>query len=449
MSKNFIDTFRLLKEREDFDVVRSNIEKDAVFFGANLWVLFFAILIASLGLNIDSTPVVIGAMLISPLMGPILGVGTGLATNDVKLVRKAFLNYAFAAGVGLVSSTIYFLLSPIDDAHAEILSRTLPTVYDVLIALFGGFAGIIAISTKHKGNVIPGVAIATALMPPLCTAGYGLATWQLHYFLGAFYLYIINSVFISVATFTTAYLLRFPIRRYEDPKVERRERVVIWAVIIITLLPSIYLGYDIVGQKKFIKRADQFIDSESALPNDYLLSRNVDAKKKIITLTYGGQKISDAQIEALKLKLKYYELTDASLEIKQGFSFLSEPKEIIKDNKNSEQLEQLGLALQQNEIQRAFLQSKLDSMNRQDSLSTQIFSELKIQYPQLTEAILQPVTLTADSLMRNPTYLVLLHMPRPISKSERDKVENWLKVRLKIDQITVLIETSSGSLLRK
>ncbi|MDH4089366.1 MAG: DUF389 domain-containing protein [Cyclobacteriaceae bacterium] len=439
MNIKFLNTFRLLKEKENFDVVRANIEKDAEFYGTNLWVLFFAILIASLGLNIDSTAVVIGAMLISPLMGPIVGVGAGLAINDVALLRKASVNYAFAAGVGLVASTIYFLLTPIDDAHAEILSRTLPTVYDVLIALFGGFAGIIAISSKYKGNVIPGVAIATALMPPLCTAGYGLATWQLQYFLGAFYLYLINSVFIALATFITAYLLKFPKRKHEDPVVEKRERIIIWTVIVLTLIPSIYLAFNIVAQKKFTEQSNQFIDAESNFTNDYLLSRNIDPKKKTITLTYGGQQITEAQIADLRRKLKYYDLTDVTLEVKQGFAFL---QEIKQDSKYDEKINQIGLALQKNEEAREALQRQLDSVSSQQKLvSVQIYNELKVQYPQLTEAIIQPVLVNSDSIPESyPAYLVLLHIPNGLKKDEKEKVEAWLKVRLMNSKITLIVQ---------
>ncbi len=200
MNIKIINRLSLLKEREDFAVVQVNIKKNSLAEGTNLWILFFAILIACLGLNINSSAVVIGAMLISPLIGPIVGIGFGVAINDLKLLKTAFTSYIFATTVGLIASTIYFLISPMHAAHSEILARTTPSIYDVMIASFGGFAGIIAMTSKQKGNVIPGLAIATALMPPLCTAGYGLATAQFNYFLGAFYLYIINSVFIFAAT---------------------------------------------------------------------------------------------------------------------------------------------------------------------------------------------------------------------------------------------------------
>ena len=208
----FLESFSLAKEKEDFEVVIDGVEKGVSFSGTNLWILVFAIFIASLVLNVNSTAVVIGAMLVSPLMGPIMGLGMGIAINDLQLLKKALANYAFAVGVGLTTSTIFFLLSPLNDASSEILARTSPTIYDVLIAFFGGFAGILAISSRQKGNVIPGVAIATALMPPLCTAGYGLANWNLNYIFGAFYLFVINTVFIALATLITARVLSFPRR---------------------------------------------------------------------------------------------------------------------------------------------------------------------------------------------------------------------------------------------
>jgi uncharacterized hydrophobic protein (TIGR00271 family) len=190
---NIFDNFRLNNEKENHQTVIESIDKGVVFKGTNLWILVFAIFIASLGLNVNSTAVIIGAMLVSPIMGPIMGLGLGMAINDLTLLRKSLFNYFFAAAVGLATSTLYFSLSPISFAHSEILARTSPNIYDVLIAFFGGLAGVLATSSKQKGNVIPGVAIATALMPPLCTAGYGLATMQFEFLFGALYLFLINT----------------------------------------------------------------------------------------------------------------------------------------------------------------------------------------------------------------------------------------------------------------
>ncbi len=435
MNIKILDTFRLFKDKEDYKIVRKTIEQDVVFHGTNLWILFFAILVASLGLNMNSTAVIIGAMLISPLMGPIVGIGFGVAINDLALIRKAFKNYLFAAAVGLAASTVYFLLSPIDEAHSEILSRTLPTIYDVLIAFFGGFAGIIALSSKHKGNVIPGVAIATALMPPLCTAGYGLATGQFNFFLGAFYLYLINSVFIALATLITANFMKFPVKKYDDPNVARREKIFLWTVVTITLLPSLYLGYDIVQQHKFIDRSNNFVSNEAIFPNDYLLQKDIDPKKHSIVLTFGGKEISSEQIAELKSKLRYYNLEGAILEIKQGFTFM-------KDVGSEDRLSQLTFAMKRMEEERLMIKLDLDSLNDQSIISKQVYKELKTQYPDLREAIIQPVKVNIDSVQGQvSTHLVVLSLQDKLNKSEQKKLEEWLKVRLNNENIRLLIET--------
>ena len=186
--RRILQLIDLDSDLDSFANIHDTIEKELVFKGTNLWILVFAILVASVGLNMNSTAVVIGAMLISPLMGPINGIGYSIATYDFPLFKQAVKNFGFAVLAGLIASTAYFAMSPISTAHSELLARTSPTIYDVLIAFFGGMAGIVAITSKKKGNVIPGVAIATALMPPLCTAGYGLATGQFTYFFGALYL---------------------------------------------------------------------------------------------------------------------------------------------------------------------------------------------------------------------------------------------------------------------
>ena len=251
--ENFFNRFKLLGEKEEYHVIIENITNGISFRGTNLWVLIFAIFIASLGLNVNSTAVIIGAMLISPLMGPIMGLGLGLGINDLKLLRRSLSNYVFAVMVGLVTSTFYFIITPINSAHSELLARTYPTIYDVLIAFFGGLAGIVATSSKLKGNVIPGVAIATALMPPLCTAGYGLATLHWNYFFGAFYLFFINTVFIATATLLTVRLLKVPLKKLPDLRSEKRTKRIIIVLLVCTLAPSIYFGYDIVQQDRFFK----------------------------------------------------------------------------------------------------------------------------------------------------------------------------------------------------
>src|SRR5690606_31651666 len=202
-SREILKRFDITSEQEEFDTIHATVDKGIQFRGTNLWILTFAIIIATVGLNVNSPAVIIGAMLISALMGPILGMGYSLAVYDFTLFRRAMVNFGFAVLVSLIASTAYFLITPRGEAHSELLARTQPNIYDVIIALVGGLAGIVAVSSKNKGNVITGVAIATALMPPLCTAGYGLATGRWNFFLGAFYLFTINSVFIAAATIYT------------------------------------------------------------------------------------------------------------------------------------------------------------------------------------------------------------------------------------------------------
>lgn len=425
MLNHFLHKFKLLHEKEDAAVIAENIDKGVVFRGTNLWVLIFAIFIASLGLNVNSTAVIIGAMLISPLMGPIMGVGLSVGVNDLALLRKSLFNYMVATVAALTTSTVFFLLSPLNEAHSEILARTSPTIYDVLIAFFGGLAGILATGSKQKGNVIPGVAIATALMPPLCTAGYGLATFQFSYFVGAFYLFIINTVFIALATFITVRLLKLPFKHLPDKNADARAKRIIWSIVVITLLPSLYFGYDIVQRDKFLKKATLFIETEAKFPNDYLLNKKVDPKTKVITLTYGGQEIPDEQIAMLKEKLIAFGLRDAQLQVHQGFAYLA-----ADDNKENEQNNQLNLLLKTKEAELHGLQIKLDSINNFQKIPRQVVAELTIQYPDLKSAIINPsIVITANEANRS-VLMIVLNFSKTKNKAERKKIEDWLKIRL-------------------
>lgn len=429
---NILDNFKLNREKESFKNVIESIYNGVDFQGTNLWVLVFAIFIASLGLNINSPAVVIGAMLISPLMGPIMGLGLGMAINDLTLLKKAGYNYLFAAAVGLVTSTLYFAISPINDAHTEILARTSPTIYDVLIAFVGGLAGILATSSKLKGNVIPGVAIATALMPPLCTAGYGLATLRWEYFLGAFYLFLINTVFIALATLITARLLKFPFKVHPDEKEKARVNRTVWIIVIITLIPSIYFGYDIVQKNKFEKKANEFINNEANLPDNYLLKKTINADGKEIVLTYGGLLIKDSAVNVLKAKLNKYYLQDCILKIQQGFSYLNE-------SNNNDQEKLLTNAISEKAILIENLSNQLDSIHKQKTLTTQIYKELKAQYPSIENFVLQPSTLVNDSLQKN-IWISNLKSKEKINSKERNQMKEWLKVRLNTDEIIINYE---------
>ena len=432
---NFFSKFRLGEEKEAFSSVAGAIESGIVFRGTNLWILIFAIFVASLGLNVNSTAVIIGAMLISPLMGPIMGIGFSVGVNDSQLLRRAGMNYVVATIAALLTSTCYFLLSPLDEAHSELLARTAPTIYDVLIALFGGFAGIVALSSKQKGNVLPGVAIATALMPPLCTAGYGLATAQLSFFFGAFYLYIINTVFIALATFIVIRIFHFPYKKFTSEKAERFSKRIVWSVVLLTFLPSLYFGYGLVSQNRFSQRASRFIAQEAQIQGDYLLSKKTNAKDKSILLIYGGNEISKEQVDAIRSRLPIYGLEDASLEIRQGFASYSTHSGSLDDKAAT-----LTSALQEKQAELDSIKSLLAHRASFDSLSRRLFTELIIQNPGLRSCAVSPMRENADSGKVLQSLMVIVSFNRTISNAEQLKLRNWLAARTADTSVQLIIK---------
>ena len=315
--------FDLRQEKEDEEETIESLKKGVEFRGTNLWVLIFAIFLASLGLNTNSTAVIIGAMLISPLMGPIMGFGLGLGIADFELVKRSLRNYLTATLFSVVTATIYFLISPISEAQSELLARTSPTIYDVLIAFFGGLAGIVAGSTKSKGNVIPGVAIATALMPPLCTAGFGLATGNLSYFLGAFYLYFINTVFISLSTYIVVRVLKYPHKEFLDKKRAMVVRRYMMIIVTCTIIPSLYLTYRVLRTTVFEEQVKSFVNKELDFPNTQVLSRTVavdTAGRKALNVVLLGDEVPDMMIEAARARMTDYGLGSIGLTVRQGFN---------------------------------------------------------------------------------------------------------------------------------
>jgi len=350
-----------------------------------------------------------------------------MSIYDLSLLKKSFFSYLFAALVSLATSTLFFLISPINEAHSEILARTSPNIYDVLIALFGGLAGILAISSKLKGNVIPGVAIATALMPPLCTAGYGLATLQFTYFFGAFYLFLINTVFIALATFLTIRILKFPYIHLPKKEDERKSKQIILAIAILTVLPSIYFGYTMIQENKFQKDAVRFIEEEAIFPGNLLLSKTIDSKSKSITLTYIGQGIEEKNISLLKKELFKYNLENASLVIKQGFAHL-------KDNKVDTQTKSLTLALSEKEKQIQYLQSINDSLMLQHQLDVQIQKELSTFYPTVQTCIIQQIDSRTDT-PDSKDWIAVIKSNKKLEANDKSKIEAWIKTRLKINNI--------------
>lgn len=446
--RKVIDSFRLKNEREDFEVISSNIDSGVVFKGTNLWILVFAVFICSLGLNVNSAAVVIGAMLVSPIMGPIIGMGFGIATTDLHLLKKALSNYLFAGLVGIIASTLYFSLTPINVAQTEMLARTSPNIYDVLIAFFGGLAGIIAIASKMKGNVIPGVAIATALMPPLCTAGYGLATFQMEYFLGAFYLFFINTVFISLATLLTARILKFPQKANLDTKIAKRTNRIIFGITILTIIPSIYFGYTMVQQDRYNQKAEEFLKSEIAthpIPNVYLLDQEVDAANQKITLTYGGELIPKEDQESIKKKLPIFHLENTTLEIKQGFANLKDKEDI---NPLAAELMAKKQLISSIKEELKVKNSNLDSIRMIQEIGGQVYKELKAQYPKVSSLTMQPGVKHTDSIGTN-AWLVQICHDSLLVKEDKSRIQSWLKARVNGEEVFVNFNSTDTTIYQK
>ena len=304
----FKNLLNLHQGEEKKEKVIEDILSNISFRGANLWVLACAILIASIGLNVNSTAVIIGAMLISPLMGPIVGAGFALATYDFDLLKKTGRSLLIATIVSLLVSFIYFYISPFKDAQSELLARTSPTIYDVLIAFFGGVVGAISLTREEKGNPIPGVAIATALVPPLCTAGFGLATGNLSYFLGAFYLYSINCFFIGIATFLIIKYLKYTPKNTGNEKLNQRLRYVITSLVILITTPSLYLAYTLFQEKRFHENVAHYITAEFENNGYTIIYKKISYKTspKTIELAFLDKKFSDEEEKLQHLQYRAY-----------------------------------------------------------------------------------------------------------------------------------------------
>lgn len=436
MLRKILHYLNLDSEVEDFDKIHTSIEKDIIFKGTNLWILAFAVVVASVGLNMNSPAVIIGAMLISPLMGPINGMGYSLATYNLPLLGIAIKNFTFAVFASLAASTAYFYISPISTEQSELLARTTPTIYDVLIALFGGLAGILAISSKQKGNVIPGVAIATALMPPLCTAGYGLATAKFHFFFGAIFLFTINTVFIGISSVAISQILKFPIRTLVDEVQKKRVNTWISVVIIITLIPSIYFGYALVQKEKFIEKANRFRENVSLFQGNYLLNYDANPAQKSITLIYGGKTLTDIQKDSIKARSRNFDLDDAELIIKQGLSFLDLKTEITEKEKHKvefNRLTQLVIDLQKNQ----------DSINNMDQLGKQLLSEIRAVYPQINSCAYSETNIFDNEKISSvKASIVNLSASRQISRSDKIKINNWFRKRLTADSVLIFFNNN-------
>lgn len=447
MKKKYYQTFQeflheifdLESDRASFSEIVEGISKNVYFRGTNLWILIFAILVASVGLNMNSTAVVIGAMLISPLMGPIIGIGLGVGIYDFELIKRSVWNLLIAVIISVITSTIYFWLTPLKDAQSELLGRTLPTIWDVLIAFFGGLAGIVAYTRKEKSNVIPGVAIATALMPPLCTAGYGLATGNFYYFIGAFYLFFINSVFIATATIIIVRYLKIPYKEWVDSAQQARMRNYVVAVTVLTLIPSVYLAYDIVGRSIYNRNATKFIDEQFESEKTIIVEKRITPKEKKIELFIIGEKIDSTQLNLIKSKLAKYNLFDTELFVRQDNPGSENSSiEMMKTGIIEEMYKRNELTLIKKEKEINRLSEELKNYRSLEALSDNVNKELTVQYPEVIESSMNKSIIFNNEGKSDTTVLVLLRTNRKITAKSLDKMNRWLQVRLQEDEVKIL-----------
>ena len=430
---NFTDSIDILSAKNQ---IISNIE----FKGSNVWILIFATVIASVGLNVNSIPVVIGAMLISPLMGPIMGIGLALGINDTDLLRKSFKNLLIMSTISIITSTTYFLLTPLAlEEPTELLARTNPTVYDVFIAFFGGLAVITEVCKKEKGTVIAGAAIATALMPPLCTAGFGLANGNFFYFIGASYLYFINSVFIALASFIMVRYLKFPLVQFSDEAKQKKVNKIITIFTIILIIPSIYSAITVIQENKFNQAANKFVAHNKTIGNSYIYDHKIThrARKSTLSVSIAGEALSQSDINKLYEQLQTYGIERSQFVINQNSTFV--PESINEQDFVKSIFEQNEQEIRKREQLISEMEKELKAYKLKELPVSQIAKELATQYPQI-----KSLAITNGSKVKGtestPIIIAIVGSEENIPKSDLTKIGQWLSVRLDSQNVKVYVE---------
>lgn len=435
------DRFNLDEDKASEEEVRVNIRKEVEFRGTNLWVLIFAIFIASIGLNVNSTAVIIGAMLISPLMGPIMGVGLALGVNNFDVMKRSLRSLGLAALVGLITSTLYFWISPLSTAQSELLARTTPTIYDVLIALFGGMAGIVAQSRKDRtSTVIPGVAIATALMPPLCTAGFGLARGNMAFFIGAFYLFFINAVFIAVGTFIVVRFLKYKKVEFVDPKKELRARRYMTVIVTITLVPSVILAYGIVQRTIFESNAKNYIDKVLNFDGSEIISAvpTYAGDSSTIEVMLVGKKVSEDVLDVARRQMEAYSLKHTTLIVRQAGVDNTFDTHTLQNvlRSNTEMLDEKNRRIE--ELERLADRYLSDTLPVKD-----ISHELRslwgshIRSVSLAKA---PVFGNDGNAIDTAVFCYLTTAENvSLDRQQREKLTQWLRARTKMNKVELIV----------
>lgn len=433
----FSDRFSILDNAQPEETIRG-ISKDVAFKGFNLWILIIAILIASAGLNANSTAVVIGAMLISPLMGPIMGLGLSIGIYDNNLLKRSLRNLGIAVVVSIITSTLFFIIIPLSDASSEILARTKPDIRDVLIAFFGGLAGILAGSRAEKNNVIPGVAIATALMPPLCTAGYGLATLQFTYFLGATYLFLINAFFIALATVLVTKYLRFPLKTFIDSKTQRKGRFALIFTVIIMIIPASLIFIDVVKDTIYLRNVNQFVEQNIHYGETSIVKKDIAItdSASYVNLVIFGETIPQETIENWQNILNKT-VKNTRLRIFQG----SDQESLPEVGKLVDMYTVTQTQIADKEITIKSLEETVKKY-QSDALPISLLEEIKINYPEVLSVKMGRMVEADFEVQKTTTQPNFFVWWKPEMRDStivlRSKqLKTWLEARLTEDSVNV------------
>ena len=441
--REFLKTTLNLTNDVDIPAASENIRKNIPFRGPNVYILFVAIIIASVGLNVNSIPVIIGAMLISPLMGPITGLGLGLGTNDRELVLFSIKNLLIMVGISLLAATLYFMLTPLEiDNPTELLARTRPTIYDVFIALFGGLAGVLETARKEKGTVISGVAIATALMPPLCTVGYGIANLSWQYTVGALFLFSINCIFIAMAAYLMAKFLKFPMKTVEQHRT--RYFILSYALVILLAATSIFTGYHVIRENDFTKLANRFVKKNQNIGKTYIYDSqvNIDAKPYMLELRLAGETLNNDTKEMLLRDAENYGIMrsqiviheDATVQVDR-FNETEIVKNLIATNASNIQVRDDSIKV---------LNAQIAAYKQQELPAKQLAEELQVQLPSITRLTLAKGTALEQNVVTSEEQVVVVaHCSEMPSEEEKTRLYEWLKVRLQIDGLEIIFDTEN------
>ena len=434
--KRWLKGLIYINDQIDTDEATIRIKNNIWFRGPNVWILAFSVIIASVGLNVNSTAVIIGAMLISPLMGPIIGLGLSLGTNDFKLLKESSHNLLVMVVVSLLAAVLYFLISPLNLVNpTEIMARTRPTIYDVLIALFGGLAGILENCRKERGTVLSGVAIATALMPPLCTAGYGLAKGNLHFFLGAMLLFLINCVFIILATYIMTKYLRFKSAEYPNPATAKKARTFMTIAILAVTIPSLWSAVLMVGENNFERNVNNFISENKNFSQGYIYDYRItsdDIRK--VEVYYAGNKLTDEEKKSLGESAARHGISENRLIINES-DFGSVEKTTDTILKGIYERAENEIVRKDAKIDE--LQKEITELKGRDINYRRVAREVRYNYPDIKDISISQGAVVDDSLKVKECTIVIANSTKPIPQGQLKKVEEWLRLRLD-DSTTVV-----------